>query len=248
MYYVVNKTTRELLWCNPAPLHQNLSPGEIWGDYDADVHDAIKSDPTLTNAVGDVLACPPDDQQSDVLPDYYDLSEDALALATIWNKKRLADGGFIAVPAGKKYLGDVLTDKTRAEKLADGEITVEDVQTEKKGQVLHYYNSLIKRGCLYDGVVYSCSKQARDWLLGQKTVDKDTGWTLPWGSKDKMTEIVLNESNLGQFLKHLADHFRTVSQISQEKIKLISRSVTIAELDAVDWTANWTLPATLPPE
>jgi translation elongation factor EF-G len=36
MYIVINKKTNEVLWKNPAPLEQNLTPKEVWAKFDPD--------------------------------------------------------------------------------------------------------------------------------------------------------------------------------------------------------------------
>lgn len=106
MYLVRDKTTKELIHVNPAPLHQGLTDQEIYFKFDPATMEIGKTDGSL--------------------PEHFEISEAGDILELTLTKK--VEAGLISLRPDEKLEDEQIVKKTLSEQAAEGLITLQPTQ------------------------------------------------------------------------------------------------------------------------
>jgi len=105
MYVVIDKQTKELIWKNPAPLTQNLTPKQVYHLFDENTMVLGKCNKGLPNGV-------------------WHINDQGFVIAGTLEEN--VEEGFIVPLKGKKAVGNEWIDMTLSEKIESGQLVLKD--------------------------------------------------------------------------------------------------------------------------
>jgi hypothetical protein len=237
MYFIVLISTGEIVHTNPAPPHQGLRAEHedplkrIWADYDPAIHRAVEHDGQL--------------------PEHHDLVEPSASgenwTVAPWDLERRVLEGVEAIDPNYRAVGDELIEKTRAEKIADGVLTIGMIRAEKIAAVEARGSEIAARGMIYSGRTFEASSRAKRYLTSLIDTPRPQGWTKIWYTLQYTDDMTLDEPGLVPFRNAMVDHLEELNTSVHEQIALIRRETDINALEAEDHAAGVIVPATAGP-
>lgn len=106
MYIVRDKSTKNIVHKNPAPLKQNLAPTEVYHAFD-----------TATMEIGKI---------DGALPDHWTIDSDG-TIRELTDGEKVA-AGILTPEPNQKIVGDQIVDKTRQDQVDSGEVTLAEIR------------------------------------------------------------------------------------------------------------------------
>lgn len=241
MYFIVLISTGEIVHTNPAPLHQGLRAEHedplkrIWTDYDPAIHRAFECEHSL--------------------PEHYDLVEPSAPgenwTVSPWNLERRVSEGVETIDPNYKAVGDELIEKTRAEKIADGVLTIGMIRAEKIAAVGARKAEIAARGMVYNDAgtdrTFEASSRAKRYLTSLIDTPRPQGWAKTWYTLQYTDDMTLDEAGLVPFRNAMVNHLEELNTSAHDRIALICRETDINALEAEDHAAGVIVPVTAGP-